>query len=113
MKTAIALLFATLNSARADDAIKLYVGFVTRVRCEDRLLLSSIGDDRLIRLEALPRELGCGVVLKPSGSTGRTNLILETSTGTIRRILIVSPSSASGAGPDAKDLDYQLKGVQQ
>lgn len=96
--------------AHAEEALRLYPGFVTRVRCEGRLLLSSVGDDRLIRLDALPRELGCGVILKPTNSSGRTNLILETSTGTVQRILVVT---GTGTGPSSSDLEVQLKGVQQ
>ena len=44
-------------------------------------------------LEALPQNLGCGVILKPL-RPGSTNMILETSTGTIERLISVE----DGAG---------------
>ena len=68
--------------ASTDEVIHLKVGFVQKVTCKGRLYISAVGDDRLVRLEALPKELGCGVVLKPVGKVGVTNLVLETSTGT-------------------------------
>jgi hypothetical protein len=65
-------------------SLRLYVGFVTKLQCEGRLLVSAVGNESLVQLEALPRELGCGAILKPTGrATGRTNLLLETSTGTL------------------------------
>ena len=77
--------------ASTDEVIHLRVGFVQKVTCKGRLYISAVGDDRLVRLEALPKELGCGVVLKPIGMVGMTNLILETSSGTMeKRIDVVS-----------------------
>ena len=65
------------------ELIILYAGYLTQVKCSGRLLVSAIGNDRLVILEPLPKDLGCGVVLKPTGIAGRTNLLLETSTGPI------------------------------
>lgn len=75
----------------AEETLKLKAGFVHKLSCEGRLFVSSIGNDNLVRLEALPKELGCAVILKPIASSGRTNLILETSTGTIERLIEIVP----------------------
>ena len=75
----------------AAEGIRVYPGFVTKVQCEGKLFVSAVGNDLLVQLEALPKELGCGVILKPTGrATGKTNLLLETSTGTIDQELEVS-----------------------
>ena len=79
-------LFLSLPARAEPSAIKLYPGFVVKVQCEGKLLVSAIGNDAWITLEALPKELGCGVILKPTGrGIGKSNLLLETSTGTIDR----------------------------
>lgn len=105
---AFLILLSWMSSAQAsmDPSLRLFPGFITKIRCEGRLLVSAVGDERTVRLEALPRELGCGVLLKPIGSTGRTNLLLETSTGTIRRLVSV----IAGAQPSREELEFQLKG---
>lgn len=79
-----------LAASGAADVLKLKVGFVTKLACEGRLFVSAVGNDRLVSLEALPKELGCAVMLKPIGGVGETNLILETSSGTVKMNLIVS-----------------------
>jgi hypothetical protein len=88
--------------------IRLYPGYLTRVRCEGRLYLSGVGNDAVVRLEALPKELGCGVYLKPLVGSGRTNLSLETSTGTIDRILVIE---ARATPPAESELRHLLKGA--
>lgn len=95
------------GASSKERPLALYAGYLTKVRCEGRLLISAVGDDLLVRLEALPKELGCGVVLKPQVESARTNLILETSTGTIRRILEIR--SGRGVSVPAGSLSYQLK----
>ena len=90
--------------------MRLFAGYLTQIRCEGRLLVSAIGDDHLVRLEALPKDLGCGVLLKPASASGRTNLILETSTGTIRKILVIEGGTSR---PNEHDLQFFLKGVIQ
>ena len=80
-------------------------GFVSKVRCEGGSWLS-IGNPALVQLEALPKEIGCGVLLRPLGMDGSTNLILETSVGTIRALVDVS--AAQAFAPDA--LELRLKG---
>lgn len=93
----IALLL-TYSSALADNgSTRLYFGFVTKIRCEGRLLVSAVGNDGIVRLEALPREIGCGVLLKPLVKSGETNLFLETSVGTIRRMIIIRGGNATSA----------------
>jgi len=98
MKRLILLVFISLEAWAAPLPLRIFPGFVTKVQCEGRLLVSAVGNDALVQLEALPKELGCGVILKPTGrGLGKTNLILETSTGTIDcEIDIVSgvPSTA-------------------
>lgn len=101
------ILIAQVSIASEVDTIRVYPGFVTKLRCEGRLLVSALGNDREIRLEALPKELGCGVLLKPLSTTSiKTNLILETSAGTIQRLVFVTP----GAAPRSSDLEIELKG---
>jgi hypothetical protein len=82
----------------ADGSVRVFPGFVTKVQCEGKLLVSAVGNDLLVQLEALPKELGCGVILKPTGrATGKTNLLLETSTGTIDQELEVTEGVPSRA----------------
>jgi hypothetical protein len=95
-----------LLMASESDALRLYPGYVTRIGCEGRLLVSSVGNEALVRLEALPKELGCGVLVKPLAASGRTNLILETSAGTIERVLSVE---RAGGMPRARELRYGLR----
>ena len=79
-----------LSVAHADEnTIQLKLGFVQKIPCTGKLFISAVGNDNLVRLEALPKELGCAVILKPTGLLGKTNLILETSTGTVIRALEV------------------------
>lgn len=94
-KSGIALLGIFALSARAEAAenVNLAFGFVTKLSCRGRLLISAIGDDRLFELSALPKEIGCGVLLRPKQSSGHTNLILETTGGTIHRLLTISKSA--------------------
>src|SRR5262249_44365024 len=87
--------------------IHLYPGYVTKVACEGRLFVSAVGNDQQGILSALPKEIGCGVLLKPVGGSGRTNLLLETSTGAVSRVLDIS---ASKPPPHTSDLTYHLPG---
>lgn len=95
-----------------ETSIKLFPGFVTKIQCEGRLLVSAIGNEDLVRLEPLPKELGCGVLLKPlhlkSNGPSQTNLLLETSTGTIRKMIQVTTNSSPPGS--AADLIHQFKG---
>jgi|GEM_PF-1463873 len=86
---AIGALSFSVNASAAENVI-LPFGFVTKLTCKGRLLISAIGDERLFDLSALPKEIGCGVLLRPRANSGRTNLILETSGGTIHRLLTIS-----------------------
>ena len=73
------------------QTIRLKTGYVSKVSCEGRLFVSAIGNESLVRMEALPKELGCAVILKPIGNVDTTNLILETSVGTIeKQVMVVS-----------------------
>jgi hypothetical protein len=103
----LGLLFPLSTSASDARTLQLFPGYISQIKCEGRLLVSAVGDDRLVRLEALPKDLGCGVLLKPGAPSGRTNLILETSIGTIRRILVIRSMVTP---PSAADLKHLLKG---
>lgn len=109
MKSLVTLLLAINGAPEVRrDLIRLFPGYVTRVQCEGKLLLSAVGNENFVRLEALPKELGCGVLLKPLSGAGRTNLILETSTGTIERVIEVVPAKAE---PGHRELHFRLQGV--
>lgn len=95
-----------LAAVTSTGSIELYPGYISRIECEGKLILSSVGNEQLVRLEALPKELGCGVLLKPSGAPGRTNLILETTTGTIDRIVEIG---GKGASPKNEELRAHLR----
>jgi hypothetical protein len=87
----IVLFFMGVNCAwSAEDILKLKVGFVHKISCNGKLYVSAVGNDGLVRLEALPKELGCAVILKPTGLIGTTNLIMETSTGTIEKMVEIT-----------------------
>ena len=78
--------FWGVNALSAPSPVlKLWPGYVYRLRCEGRLLVSAVGNEALLQLEALPKELGCGAILKPLAPSGRSNILLETSTGSIAR----------------------------
>ncbi len=104
------LVLTLLSTAYAADRISLYPGYVTKIHCDGRLLVSAVGNDALVRLDALPKELGCGVLLKPVVSGGYSNLILETSAGTISTLIEIEPKAKP---PKASELEFQLKGVSQ
>ena len=89
------------------SSLKLYPGYLTRIECEGKLWVSAVGNDQMVSLEAFPKELGCGVLLKPRASAGQTNLILETSSGTIEQLIEVDSSKRQ---PRTGDLTYRLKG---
>lgn len=72
--------------AFAKETIQLRQGFLKKVECKGRLYASGVGDETIVEMEALPSNIGCGVILKPV-RTGSTNLILETSTGTFEKTL--------------------------
>jgi hypothetical protein len=109
MKT-LWIFLALLSTAYASDRIALYQGFVTKIHCDGRLLVSAVGNDALVRLDALPKELGCGVLLKPVASGGNSNLILETTTGTISTLIEIESKTRL---PKASELEFQLKGASQ
>ena len=79
------------------STLRLVSGYVYRVHCQGRLLASAIGDDRVVKIEALPKEMGCGAILKPTQTHGTTNLIVETTTGSEIRVIDVVPGSARPA----------------
>jgi hypothetical protein len=89
----------------ASDGVRIYAGYISKVTCDGKLLVSSVGNDLLVRLEALPSALGCGVLLKPLQSSGRTNLVLETSAGSIQTTLEVRSGMPTG-----RDLKVRLQG---
>lgn len=86
----LSFLFGSIVAEASDGVLTLKFGFVQKVPCKGRLYTSAVGNENLVRLEALPKELGCAVILKPISSTGQTNLILETSVGTVEKLLSIS-----------------------
>ena len=92
--------------AHAAGTLKLSTGLIYKIQCEGRLLVSAVGNDEILRLEALPKELGCGALLKPTGKLGTTNLVLETSTGTLTRWVEVQGPASPNARPP---LEFQLR----
>ena len=100
-----ALIAAALSQAAVHaetQNLSVFYGFVTKIHCEGRVLASAIGNDQLVQLEPMPNAIGCGVVLKPVSKSGSTNIILETSSGTVHRtISIIDPQ---GRMPKAADL---------
>ncbi len=62
-------------------ALLLCPGYIKKIECRGRLLASSIGAPELVDLAILPKEVGCGIVLRPKAKAGETNLLLETSSG--------------------------------
>lgn len=90
------LLLSTLNSESASiPTLRFKPGYVYKIRCEGRLLISSIGNESLIQAAPLPKEIGCGMILKPIAPKGSTNLLIETSIGTIQRLIEVDPNTPS------------------
>lgn len=97
-------LLVVIFSAHADQSIRLFPGYVTKVFCQGKLLVSSLGNDSLVRLEPYPKEIGCAVILKPLSVSGRTNLVLETSSSSIQSTLEIKTGT-----PNSKDLQVYLK----
>jgi hypothetical protein len=81
------------GSAFAASALQLPVGYIIKATCHGRLLISAVGDEQLVELSALPRELGCGVLLKPKVERGKTNLILETTSGTVNQVVEITKNA--------------------
>ena len=78
----VLMLFSASVATAQGQRVFLYPGFVTKLQCRGKILVSALGNEELVRLETLPNELGCGVILKARTTTGTSNLVLETSTGT-------------------------------
>jgi hypothetical protein len=99
-------------AAPRDDrkAIRVMDGFVTRIRCSGRLLASATGNPRLLLIEPVPKEMGCAVLLQSRGKVGRTNLILETTAGTLHRLVDVV--AEDGRAKRVSDFESELKGDQ-
>jgi len=94
---------ALANALFPKGAVILSPGFLTKVICEGRLLVSAIGNESLVELQALPKELGCAVLLKPKARSGVTNLFLETSSGSVSRWVEIS----SGRKPDQFEVELK------
>ena len=107
MSRAILLLTLIGLPSLANEPILLRPGFVTKVHCDGRLLVSAVGNEALVQLQALPKELGCGVLLKPLATLGESNLILETSAGTVTALVEVK---AGQSPPRPGELNVELKG---
>lgn len=90
LSVAVTLLGVTLTSVKAEASptIVLKAGFLKKISCKGRLYAHGVGDEGIVELEPLPFNLGCGAILRPV-KAGSTNMILETSTGTLERTLVV------------------------
>ncbi len=101
------LALTILSVAHATEKqVTLYPGYITKLHCEGTLLISAVGDPKLLALEALPAQVGCGVLLKPVARAGRTNLALETTTGSVS--VIVEITAAPGRVTSAQ-LDLKVR----
>jgi hypothetical protein len=91
------------TSVYAKEPLRLRLGFVKKLECRGKLYLSSIGDSKVVELEALPPTLGCAAVLKPKAA-GSTNLILETSSGSSEYEVVVTgrPAAAKQKSKEKK-----------
>jgi len=78
------------------ETIFLSYGFLKKIECKGKLYISALGNEKIITREALPSSLGCGLVLIPQ-NIGKTNLILETSTGTQEYLIEVKGNSSKNA----------------
>ena len=87
----LALFLVANGQAHAtSETALLYAGYITKIRCEGKLLISAVGSPELVALEALPPHVGCGVLVKPLQKTGRTNLALETSIGSVNLLVEIA-----------------------
>jgi hypothetical protein len=95
---ALLLVFSMQAYAATYEKVTLHPGFVTKLQCRGKVLVFAIGNESLVRLEPLPNEMGCGVILKAQASSGTTNLILETSSGSYKPMIEIQnktkPSSS-------------------
>ena len=103
----IFLLGTLLPGVVIGSEIELYPGYVSRIDCTGKLILTSIGNDKLVQIEPLPDALGCGLLLKPLQMSGTTNLVLESSSQSATAVVQVLDNRKPKS---AKDLRYQLKG---
>jgi hypothetical protein len=99
-------LFSSTDANANDEVVQLYPGFVTQIHCKGKLLLSAVGNPKLVQREAFPKELGCGVVLLTQAHEGRTDLLLKSSSGDFHLILQIN-SNPAGVRP--KDLEYYVE----
>ena len=65
--------------AASSKNLTLYKGYVSRLNCRGKLLISSIGNEALATMAPVPGEYGCTVFIKPLESAGTTNLLKEDS----------------------------------
>lgn len=82
----------------------IFFGYVTKVDCRGKLIASSVGNSDLVEAQALPSELGCGLILKPKEPSGTTNLVLETSVDSVVRTLEIRNER-----PQPKDLKIRMR----
>lgn len=109
MKALALSLVLSAAQAASTSTVVLNAGYITKVRCEGRILISAVGEPGLVALEALPANVGCGVLLKPLAKSGRTNLVLETTTGSVGLLVeIVSPNGRV----DRSQLDVKVRAIE-
>ena len=82
----------TVSADESHSAVPIYLGYISQIHCKGRLILSSVGNPKLVNLSAIPKELGCGVLIEAQVESGTTDILLKTSTGDIHRILEILKS---------------------
>jgi hypothetical protein len=103
----ISSLIPRVLAKKKPEVLYLYPGFVTKVECEGRLYLSSVGNEKIVDRQEIPTQFGCGLMLKPKARGGKTNLKIETSTGSIERLLVISAKASK------RSFNYVLKPKEQ
>ena len=109
------LLPSVIISGNVNSTLSVYLGYLTQIHCRGRLFLSSVGNSKLLHLEAIPKEIGCGVVLQSKGQTGTTDLLLKTSTGDFHFILEIK-NPPLNLRPEQLEVEIEaasLKGVSE
>ena len=109
MKLIPIFFLALLSFSASEKTITLYNGYLTKLSCEGKLLISAVGDQKLVALEALPNQVGCGVLIKPLVQSGRTNLALETTTGSVSVILEIAQPNQK---VNSSQLDLKVRSLE-
>ena len=109
MKLLLSFFIAYASYGSTDRSIVIFNGFVSKIHCEGKLLISAVGDPKILFLEALPPQIGCGVLIKPLVQSGRTNLVLETTSGSVSAIIEISPPKSKIS---TSQLEFKLRALE-